>query len=168
MTKTLPDLDSYPTATALAAAVIEDNGNWNNAGISEKDIAVCLQMSRICEWGSAYRASMLSEALVALPPAQFKKRGERWFHVGARRLETFTRSLPVARTCEGPLCRKDITGKGPAPASARRNARRRREGGVSPWDLARFCLAKSLVRALRATPIPRGPLLPPRNSKRGT
>jgi hypothetical protein len=128
--KKLLDLDSYPTVTALAAAVIEDNADWNAAGISEKDIAVCLQMSRLCDWGSAYRASMLSEALVALAPAQFKKRGDRWFHTGTRRLETFTRSLPVARTCEGRSATRTSPEKGAPPGSARRNAWRGPEGGA--------------------------------------
>ena len=133
MTKPLLDLDSYPTATDLVAAVIEDNAQRNTAGIPEKDIRICLEMSALCEWGSGYRPAMLGQALFELPPTQFKKSGDRWFHVGGQRLETFTRHLPEARTCDGPLCSKDITG-------ARANAR--------------FCSPKCRLRASRRDQVP--------------
>jgi hypothetical protein len=104
-------LDSYSTAAELVAAVVADNANWNNAGIPERDVGTCLQMSRLCDWGSDYRPAMLREALRELAPSRFKKSGDRWHHIGTRQLDTFTRDLPEARVCDGPLCDRDITGK---------------------------------------------------------
>ena len=111
----MTDIEAAETETPVAVAdaaflrnAIRENEHWNARGITEPDLAVLLEMSPQCGWGSRYRKSRFNAGMRLLARrSDVTKRARRWFLASSTALEALDET--GERVCEA--CGASLIGK---------------------------------------------------------
>ncbi len=128
------------TDAAVLAEIIHDNDHWNTLGISEDDVAVCFEMSPVCQWGSGFSAARYKRALDALRDLpDVARRGHRWFTQPSRALDRVDKRGEVV--CARVGCGKKLA-LGPPDPGDDPDAPRQRSDAI-------FCSDRCRVMASR-------------------
>lgn len=66
-------------------SVITGNERFNKLGISDTDVAICFEMSDLCDWGGSYTSARFKRALGAMTGVV--KVGDRWYPAHSRNID---------------------------------------------------------------------------------